>query len=936
MIPSTTPKTSNDRKLLPRRTLLQILQVALEIPSSRFARQAALNWLAIYPGDLSVNLMLAQTWLVEGKPAQALSILSKLCQLDPEYLEAHVVLARALAGSGTGKENAAWGLVYALGGKTPNGLSLPGWSGNLRKANELMKAKQYDRAEPYVLKTLAATQDLNLAALMHLKLAYYREDYVTAVRLASNYASRWNNCLPLLLLLADSQIRSGDETKAVQLVHQCVANDSAGQVPLRLWGTDHQYRPLWPDNLEIPFDLPVPSEVASRFGWNQLPAGAMPAAQPAPEMAKTLPSAPAQQSGSNVIKDKEVSIHELFDLIEAYSSQTKPNVSAPTVQAALENKRVAQLKAQEQAVQDEQLSALEDTDPNAPTQPIKIEGVSGKEMGDGAPVASSEAVQGVQETFERLAKKMNATNAVRTDGRFPMYVVLATRAGLQRQYGPQSAAVIDGEMKRLVEVIRRRPGWGALMFYPDDPECVKALGIETVDVIDPWKIKLALGDLDKILSRKGEMIASLLIVGGPDVVPFHRLPNPTDDMDPDVLSDNPYSTSDSNYFVPEWPVGRLPGEAGSDACCLLGQLRQTIQYHTQKEVRKTWKLKPVPTSWFTWLRGLFQRRAKVSKGFGYTAAAWQRSSQVVFSPVTETQRIMASPPEYSGSFEPELLIGSPVGYYNLHGMKETSEWYGQRDVTDPLPGPDYPVALSPRDLVKNGHAPQIVFSEACYGGYVVGKKEDQAMSLKFISLGALGMVGSTCIAYGSVSAPLIGADLLGYNFWRNLRSGMTTGEALMQAKIELAREMSKRQGYLDGEDQKTLISFVLYGDPLVHCDAIQPRASKALLRLKERQVMKTVVDGQELDAQQALSSPTQVMKEIKMILEPYLPGLDDVEVHMLEQRMRVNGKDAKNVSEENIVVTVSKEVHMSHHIHRHYARVTLNKQGKMVKLAISR
>jgi hypothetical protein len=59
-----------------------------------------------------------------------------------------------------------------------------------------------------------------------------------------------------------------------------------------------------------------------------------------------------------------------------------------------------------------------------------------------------------------------------------------------------------------------------------------------VDEIDPWKLKLALADLDQALSKKGAMIGALLIVGGPDVVPFHKLPNPTDDMDREVYSDN--------------------------------------------------------------------------------------------------------------------------------------------------------------------------------------------------------------------------------------------------------------------------------------------------------------------------------------------------------------------------------------------------------------
>ena len=39
------------------------------------------------------------------------------------------------------------------------------------------------------------------------------------------------------------------------------------------------------------------------------------------------------------------------------------------------------------------------------------------------------------------------------------------------------------------------------------------------------------------------------------------LPNPTDDADPDIPSDNPYATADDNYFVPEWPIARLPTSA---------------------------------------------------------------------------------------------------------------------------------------------------------------------------------------------------------------------------------------------------------------------------------------------------------------------------------------------------------------------------------------
>ena len=47
----------------------------------------------------------------------------------------------------------------------------------------------------------------------------------------------------------------GDETRAVSVLHHCVARDSAGQVAHRLWGLDHPYETLWPERLEIQFDI---------------------------------------------------------------------------------------------------------------------------------------------------------------------------------------------------------------------------------------------------------------------------------------------------------------------------------------------------------------------------------------------------------------------------------------------------------------------------------------------------------------------------------------------------------------------------------------------------------------------------------------------------------------------------------------------------------
>ncbi len=197
---------------------------------------------------------------------------------------------------------------------------------------------------------------------------------------------------------------------------------------------------------------------------------------------------------------------------------------------------------------------------------------------------------------------MKTPQTANADGRFPIYVVFSSRTGLRNQYGDQTLAVIDKEMTRLADAIKKRPGWGAMVFYPDDIEATGKLGIKTTGQVDPWKLKLAIADLDGALAKKGGRIAALLIVGGPEIVPFHRLPNPTDDMDEEVLSDNPYASIDSNYFVPEWAVGRMMGEEGADAGLLLQQLRQAVKYHGQvaKNTKSVRRLSP----WIDWIRWL--------------------------------------------------------------------------------------------------------------------------------------------------------------------------------------------------------------------------------------------------------------------------------------------------------------------------------------------
>lgn len=864
-----------------RKSFLNLLDTALQVKSWRFTRQAAILWLAIYPGDLEVRLRLAKAQAGEGRSGAAISLLEELCRMDPEFSLAQTSLADEYLRAGQPeKAGETWALVSVLGSGIPDP-KLPQWAVDLSNAYKYFAAGSLEEAENAVHTVLGAKPDLLLAAVLHLRLNRASGELRTVNHLASLYKERWPETLAFSLALAEAQMELGDETRAVALLHQCVARDSAGQVSNRLWGSNHRYHSLWPERLLAQFDLAIPAEVAGPLGLNRLPEGKSGNAEPTHSgranpgsLQPDIAEAPADYAGMTEVEGTQ--------MIETKAARIRRGVLA------------------------------------------------------------NEASREAEESFAKLAKKMKKPALGKVDGRFPMFILFATRKGMEKQYGPQTAAALEQEMKKLAAAAGSRPGWGSLVFFPDDPLMTAKLGLKPVDEIDPWKLKLSLVDLDQVLGKKGQRIGALVIIGGDEVVPFHKLPNPTDDSDAEVNSDNPYGTLDSNYFVPEWPVGRLPGEVGPDAGLLIEQLRNATQYHTLQTYKPSrwWRL-----TW-QWIRQL-QPKTKKSKPrlpFGYTAAAWQRSSQEVFKLNGIKRTLVACPPEGTETVDPEDVSMASLGYFNLHGLEDGAEWYGQRHPGDSNPGIDYPVALSPHNLVKNGAAPKVIFSEACYGGLVSGKREGEAISLRFLSIGSQAVVGSTCVAYGSVAAPLIGADLLGSLFWKHLQAGLTVGEALMQAKIDLVREMNRRQSFLDGEDQKTLLSFVLYGDPMVHLSGYQ-KGVKTLPRFRSHPKVATVCDKPEGDlVENDLSSET--MQVVKQVLEPYLPGFSAQDISVTRQNLvqpaRKNGQSIHrtnlkpDIDHQRTVVTVTKQVQIGIKKHHRFARLTFNANGKVVKMALSR
>jgi len=533
----------------------------------------------------------------------------------------------------------------------------------------------------------------------------------------------------------------------------------------------------------------------------------------------------------------------------------------------------------------------------------------------------SEELRDIQFQLNTVASKLGQVRYYRR----PAHVILYSHNLLFAKFGPEGSAEVIELIKELGAVTAKHRGLPVILHAPDDVSTLASFGLDKVQPTNPWAIKMMLHDIDRQLTRRGRAIGSLLIIGGDDLLPFHRLPNPTDDVDDDIPSDNPYGSTDDNYFIPEWPVGRLPSPCGRDPGPLCRLLQNTIAAHRAGAPNGSW-LRRLFVRLKFWKREPFDDPSSI----GYAANIWKEASREVFEPIGPEKNLHTSPPLSADSAPDSHKI--ELSYFNLHGIEDGADWFGQRDVADgPGDGPTYPVALRPSDISGEPSAPspKVVFTEACYGANILEKTApDAALCLQFLSDGTQTLVGSTKISYGSISTPLIGADLLGRLFWESLLIGLPAGEALRRAKLYLAQTMHKRQNFLDGEDQKTLISFVLYGDPLLA--GIKTQSPKHVAK----GLPSVETKAMEYESGLAGDLKPESVAEIKSMLARYLPGAESAEVRLSRPLTPLMAKG--NTPPTHRVYTFTHTIRLNARTLPAFARVTINKAGKVMKVAISK
>lgn len=861
-----------------RQELLHNLESAIQQGEIEQARRLGAAWLSVWPNDGDVILTIARLETEMKLHGSAIRRLKEQLERDPEQVDVYEALVPCLEASGDPVQAATYAACSAiLQGDTPPPHESPTWAVDLARAKADLDRGDGAAAAVSAHQALVADISQPLPFVLAFRARVQAGQRTKAIQLARAGLDRWPNIVIFRVAVALEEIKRGNPDRGVAHLHQAAALDPLGRIGETYLGTNNPYRRMWPAQLT------------------------------APSLSKK------EEAGDRLLSNLQ-------------AKKPPERASSPTESAPSEAK------------------PLDETQAGSP-QPEDWEAFRGPDPGDNlVPATRPERLREIRSEFDRIAKNLrHRLRSKSAEEGLPAYLVISSKTRLLQEMSPSEVARVEEASISLIKAVRRRAGWNAHLVFVDDPNSLQRFGLRPVDPSNAWQIKLRLSDLDESLRKRGQRIGALLILGDHSVVPFHMLPNPTDDDDDEVPSDNPYATRDENYFAPAWPVGRLPSH---DPDLLSRQLRAAAREHELAATSPS-----TATRFRSWLAANFGRFFGLrSQSIGYTASIWKKSSMVVFRSIGEPRRLMSSPPVVAENIPASALKPSLLSYFNLHGLEDTPEWYGQRDpIRDGNVPEEFPVALRIEDVVNGGRAPKIVYTEACYGANTLEKDKDSALALRFLDRGSHAVVGSTKISYGSITPPLIGADLLGHYFWNLVNLGLPVGEALRRSKLELAAEMHERQGYLDGEDQKALISFVLYGDPLYAPRNLFPSArQKGLRRHRTAPVsMKTAcalggpcIPGEELDS--------EAQARVKSIVARYLPGMQgatcrihtqhqgcDAEDHLCPSH-QVGMKDLPQSDEEAMVVTLSKSIQSGERNHPHFARLTLDPAGKVLKLAVSR
>ena len=185
-------------------------------------------------------------------------------------------------------------------------------------------------------------------------------------------------------------------------------------------------------------------------------------------------------------------------------------------------------------------------------------------------------------------------------------------------------------------------------------------------------------------------------------------------------------------------------------------------------------------------------------------------------------RLILSPMIVEGNLHQVFHTNASLYYFNLHGGegRESRGYAGvmlNKEEYGALP------AIEPEHMMTC-EEPNIVISEACYGGRFIGLDKRHSMMLASLFTNTLAFVGSSRVAWGAVDdlsssqsrVSVSYADIIAGYFINAILQGYTVAEALFIARGAVLQETVPG----DPHTALTVVEFNLFGDPMITMNAL--------------------------------------------------------------------------------------------------------------------
>ncbi len=364
-------------------------------------------------------------------------------------------------------------------------------------------------------------------------------------------------------------------------------------------------------------------------------------------------------------------------------------------------------------------------------------------------------------------------------------IIISNRSALISKYTAAGLAKIEAAIKKLIAADKKRSVNSIFVFVDDATQMKKAKGKAVTDVTNAEQNKNAIDALYNFY-----MPDYLMLLGATDIIPHCKFNMSLPDDNEIVPSDIPYacdaafSRNPADFIAPGRVLGRLPDVTGAkDVAYLLALIDNSIKWKPlSAEAYKNYfalSVKWWKNSTTTSLKNIFQNSAKLK-----------------LAPTAKTPYAQKD-------------LDAMMHFYNCHGAENEPEFYGQ-------PSSDsnsFPVCMESPSLNGKIKYGTIAAAECCYGGLLYNTVKpvprELPISNTYLKNNAIAYVGSTTVAYGPASGQGA-ADYITQYFLISVLKGASSGRAFLEAQ---QRFVEKGDVKMDPVDLKTIIQFILLGDP---------------------------------------------------------------------------------------------------------------------------